>query len=118
MWIEEGYAELQDNGTYSGEISHLGTWSLNRPLEGEPGIYRGRIVYEDGTAAKNIRVYAIGTNWINSDLSTDVDGFFEIKVIPGSSFKLKAYNYKDKYGATYNGSLPAIASGDIVEDIN
>jgi hypothetical protein len=40
---------------------------------------------------------------------------FEIKVIPGSSFQLKAYNYKDKYGANYNGKIAAIASGEIME---
>ena len=114
FWFEEGYAQLQEDGTYQGEISHLGTWSLNKPLEEEPGIYRGRIVHTDGTPAQNIRIHAIGDNWSSSDLSTDEDGLFEIKVIPGKSFKLKAYDYKDKYGASYNGSIAAIASGEIV----
>ena len=116
LWFEEGYAELQEDGSYKGEVSHLGTWSLNKVLEEEPGIYRGRIIYADGTAAQNIRIHAIGINWSSSDLSTNEDGIFEIKVIPGSSFKLSAYDYKDKYGANYNGIIAAIASGDIVED--
>jgi hypothetical protein len=59
---------------------------------------------------------ALGTNWASSDLSTDNDGFFEIKVIPGSAFRLTAYNYKEKFGASYNGLIPAIASGDVVEN--
>ncbi len=116
LWVEEGYAELQSDGSYKGEVSHLGTWSLNKPLEDSPGTYRARIVYEDGTPAKNIRIHAVGDNWISSDLSTDEDGMFEIEVIPGSSFQLKAYDYKNKYGANYNGIIAAIASGDIVED--
>ncbi len=116
MWIEEGYAERQEDGTYRGEISHPGTWSLSKPLEDAPGIYRGRIVLTDGTPAQDIRIYAVGNNWSSSDLSTDEDGIFEIEVVPGDSFQLVAYNYKDKYGAKYNGTISAIASGEIVED--
>ena len=121
IWIEDGSAVRQANGTYKGEISHPGAWGLNMPLESIPGIYRGRITYRDGTAAKDIRVYAIGPNWINSDLSTDADGNFEIKVIPNSSFYLKAYNYKYKYEAWYKDedgnylSIPPVASGEITE---
>ena len=116
LWVEEGYAQLQEDGTYKGDVSHLGTWSLNRALEDEAGIYRGRIINEDGSPMSDVRVHAVGENWISSDLSTDENGMFEIEVIPGSSFQLKAYNYKNKYGANYNGTIAAIASGDIVED--
>ena len=115
LWVEEGYAELQEDGTYKGDISHLGTWSLNKPLEDEAGIYRGRIINEDGSPMSDVRVHAVGENWIGSDLSTDEDGMFEIKVIPGSSFQLKAYDYKNKYSAAYNATIAAIASGDVIE---
>ena len=63
----------------------------------------------------DVRVHAVGENWVSSDLTTDEDGMFEINVIPGSSFQLKAYDYKNKYGANYNGIIAEIASGDIVE---
>ncbi|PHS35328.1 MAG: hypothetical protein COB07_13210 [Sulfurovum sp.] len=116
LWLEEGYAELQEDGSYKGEVSHLGTWSVNRALEDEAGIYRGRIVDKDGSPMSDVRLYALGENWIGSDLSTNEDGMFEIKVIPGKSFKLKAYNYKDKYEASYNGTIDAIASGEIIEN--
>ncbi len=116
LWVEEGYAQLQEDGTYKGDVSHLGTWSLNRALEDEAGIYRGRIINEDGSPMSDVRVHAVGENWISSDLSTDENGMFEIEVIPGSSFQLKAYNYKNKYGANYNGTIAAIASGEIVEE--
>ena len=115
LWFEEGYAQLQEDGSYKGEVSHLGVWSLNKPLEDEPGIYSGHIFNEDGTPATDVRINAIGDNWIGTDLSTDEDGAFEIKVIPGKNFTLKAYNYKDKYEASYNGTIPAIASGEIIE---
>ena len=115
-WIEEGYAERQTDGTYHGEISHPGTWSLNKPLETDPGIYRGRIVNVNGSPVSDVRLHAVGDNWMSSDLSTDENGLFEIEVIPGKSFQLAAYDYKNKYGATYNATIPAIASGDIVED--
>jgi len=115
LWIEEGYAELQADGTYRGEISHLGTWSLNVPLEDAPGIYQGSIAYQNENTAKDIRVYAVGPNWISADLSTDMDGAFKLKVLPGNSFQLRAYDYKLKYGARYNGTISAIASGEIAE---
>jgi hypothetical protein len=116
IWIEEGYAELQSDGTYQGSVSHLGTWSLNMPIENAPGIYRGRIIYADGITVKDSRVTAVGPNWVRSDLSTDADGIFEIGVLPGDDFKLVAYNYKWKYEAAHNEIIPAVASGDIIED--
>ncbi len=116
LWAEEGYAERQADGTYRADISHPGTWSLSQAIEEEVGIYRGHIVNEDGSPMSDVRLHAVGENWISSDLSTDEDGMFEIEVIPGSSFQLKAYNYKDKYGAVYNSTIQAIASGEIMED--
>ena len=117
-WAEEGYAERQAEGTYHADISHTGTWSLSQAIEEEVGIYRDRIISEDGSPMSDIRVYAVGENWIGSDLSTDEDGIFEIEVIPGSSFQLKVYDYKNKFSASYNGIIAAIASGEIVENIN
>ena len=116
LWFEEGYAQLQEDGTYKGEISHLGTWSVNRPLEEDPGIYLGRIIDENGAPIGNVRVYAVGENWVSSDLTTDENGIFELKVIPGESFELTAYDYQNKYGASYNGTIAAITSGDVVEN--
>ncbi len=118
LWMEEGYAERQSNGKYHADISHPGTWSLSQPIDEEVGIYRDRIISEDGSPMSDIRVYAVGKNWIGSDLSTDEDGIFEIEVMPNSSFRLKAYDYKNKFNANYNGIIKAIASGEIVENIN
>jgi len=115
LWIEEGYAELQENGTYRGEISRLGIWSLNKSLEEDPGIYRSRIIDENGVPIRNVRVYAIGENWISSDLIIDENGIFELNVIPGDNFELTAYNYQDKYSASYNNTIFAITSGDVVQ---
>ncbi|GEM_PF-5729706 len=116
LWFEEGTAELQQDGTYEGEVSHLGTWSINLPLEEESGIYRGRMVDGNGEAKSHVRVQAIGTNWISRDLTTDEDGFFELEVVPNSSFTLAAYDYENRYGANYTGTIAPIASGDSVED--
>jgi len=116
LWFEEGYAQLQADGSYRGNISHLGTWSLNKPHEEEAGIYRGRVLDKEGSPLSEVRLQAIGDNWVSSDLSTDENGIFEIAVIPGKTFKLAAYNYKDKYKASYNNTIEAIASGDISEN--
>ena len=117
VWIEEGYATLAD-GKYEGTVSHPGTWSLSQPIEDASGIYTDRIVYPDGTPVKDLRVHAIGKNWIRSDLSTDENGKFEIEVIPGEDFKLKAYHYEDKYDAEFNGIISAVTSGEIANKIN
>lgn len=116
IWFEEGYAELQDNGTYKGEISHLDTWSLNIPLEDDPGIYIGRIIDVNGAPIGDVRVYAVGENWVSSNLTTNENGVFELHVIPDEPFELTAYDYENKYAASYNGSIAAISSGDVVED--
>jgi len=116
LWFEDGYAERQTDGTYRANISHIGTWSLSQPIEEEVGIYRGSIIDKDGSPLSNVRVKAIGDNWMSNDLSTDENGIFEIEVIPSSSFKLAAYDYKNKFGAKYNGIIAAITSGDIVEE--
>ncbi len=116
LWFEEGSAQLQADGSYKGDISHPGTWSLNKPLEEEASIYRGRVLDKDGLPLSEVRLQAIGDNWISSDLSTDENGVFEIAVIPGKTFKLSAYNYKDQYKAGYYKTIAAIASGDISEN--
>jgi len=116
-WIEEGYAQLQDNGTYKGEVSHLGTWSMNKPIEDAPAVYTDRILYPDGRPVKNLRIYAIGKNWISADLSTDENGVFKIEVVPGEEFGLQAYHYSDKYAAKFNGTIPALIAGETVNKI-
>ncbi|UPT76805.1 hypothetical protein MN086_07025 [Sulfurovum sp. XGS-02] len=116
IWIEEGYATRLADGKYEGTISHPGTWSLSQPVEEALGIYTDRILYPDGTPAKNLHIHAIGDNWIRTDLSTDENGEFEIEVIPGKAFTLKAYHSTDKYTATYNGTISAVASGEIVNN--
>ena len=115
IWIEEGYAQRQKDGTYLAQVSHTGTWSLSQAIEEEAGIFRSRIVDENGNPLSYIRVKAVGENWISRDLTTDENGNFEIKVIPNSNFRFKAYNYKDKYAAEYHHEMPGIASGSIVE---
>ena len=117
VWIEEGYATRLENGKYEGTVSHSGTWSLSQPVEDAPSIYIDRILYPDGTPVKNLRVHAVGKNWIRTDLSTDENGIFEIEVIPGEEFTLNAYHYQDKYGAKSNTILP-VAPGEITNKIN
>lgn len=116
IWIEEGYATRLADGKYEGAVSHPGTWSLSQPVEEALGIYSDRILYPDGTPVKNLHIHAIGDNWIRTDLSTDENGEFEIEVIPGKAFTLKAYHSTDKYSATYNGTISAVASGEIVNN--
>lgn len=117
LWIEEGYATLLADGKYEGTVSHPGTWSLSQPIEDAAGIYTDRIVYPDGTPVKNLRVHAVGKNWIRTDLSTDENGVFEVEVIPGEEFSLKAYHYEDKYSAE-SSTISAVAPGDIANKIN
>jgi len=117
IWIEEGYATRLSDGKYEGTVSHPGTWSLSQPVEDASSIYTDRILYPDGTPVTNLRVHAVGNNWIRTDLSTDENGVFEIEVIPGEDFSLKAYHYEDKYGAE-SATIQAVAPGDITNKIN
>ncbi|HFU76332.1 MAG TPA: hypothetical protein ENK66_08820 [Arcobacter sp.] len=116
LWFEKGSAQLQENGTYKGDISHLGTWAINKPIENESAMYKGHIVDENDQPMSNARLIAKGDNWVTYDLSTDENGLFEIEVIPDSSFYLSAYNYEEKYSASYDTKMLPIASGNVVED--
>jgi len=116
IWIEEGYATRQSDGSYRGEISHVGAWSLNMPVETASGIYKGKIMYEDGSPARGIRIQARGENWISTDLTTDEEGRFEIEVVPNSDFKIRAYDYVEKFEAVFKDTISGIASGDTFID--
>jgi len=116
IWQEKSIAYRQKNGTYKGHILHAGTWSLSKAVEEELGTYRGRIVYTNGKPVKDARVYLVGKNWIKKDLSTNAQGIFEIEVVPGEEFRFRAYNYKWKYGAIYSNTLPAVKSGEVIEN--
>ena len=116
LWIEEGYAQLQADNSYMGTISHPGAWSLSKPVDTPAGVYRGRIVDINKLPQGDVRVSAVSDNWVSTDYSTDADGYFEIEVVPNSPFTLKAYHYKDNYGADYNGTIAAVASGETVEE--
>jgi len=116
IWIEDGLAEKDENGNFICEISHPGTWSLSKPIESEMGIYIGRIVDADQNPISHVRVKAEGQNWINEDLTTDENGEFKIYVAPNKTFKLSAYDYKEKFSAKYRDTIPAISAGDVVEE--
>jgi len=113
IWIEKGSAQKDGNGNYICAISHPGTWSLSKPIETEMGLYRGKIVDSDENPITNVRMQAIGKNWITEDLTTDENGVFEIYVVPNQAFTLSAYDYKEKFGAYFGDTIPAIASGDV-----
>ncbi len=116
LWIEEGVAMRQADGSYSAQISHSGTWSLAKASVQQPGVYKATMVYDNGNPVKDARVSALGSNWIQRDLCTDANGVFEINVIPGEAFTLSSYNYKWKWGADSSIVISPIASGEINED--
>lgn len=116
IWVERGVAHKDENGNFSADVSHLGTWCIAQGIETESGIYTGRIVDTEGDPIPNIRVSALGKGWIVQDLTTDENGIFTLNVIPNKTFNLRAYNYKEKFGATYRNTLDAIAPGEIVDN--
>jgi hypothetical protein len=124
IWFEEGSAILQADGTYVGTVSHAGTWSLGQPVEDDYTtytdytIYTDRIIDPDETPVTNLRVDAIGDNWIRTDFTTDENGVFEIEVIPGEEFTLQVYHYDENYSAKYSGKIIIDAAGEIAYKIN
>ena len=116
IWTEKGEAQRQADGSYASQVSRVGSWSLSKAVRVPPGIYKGRIVYENKEPAQDIRVFAVGKNWLAEALSTDSDGRFELHVVPDAEFKLEAYDCTKKYAAAYADPIPGIASGEIVDD--
>ncbi|MCF6244086.1 MAG: hypothetical protein L3J43_03545 [Sulfurovum sp.] len=116
IWIQKGDAQQDEHGNYICEIPFTGTWSLNKPVETEMGTYKGQIVDADKNPLSNVRVQAKGKNWIGKDLTTDKNGEFTLDVVPNKSFTFSAYNYEEKFSATFPDTLKGIASGDVLED--
>jgi len=116
IWIEKGYAQRTENGKYSCEIPHTGVWSINKPIETEMGLYKGKIIDADENPLSNVRIQAKGKNWVTQDLTTDENGAFEVYVVPNEKFTLSAYDYKEKFGAEFPYQLESIAPGHIVEE--
>ena len=80
----------------------------------ESGIFASRIVYENGDAAANVLVSAIGDGWSRSDY-TDENGAFEIRVVADSMFELQADN--GEYVAKYSSLLGPVASGESLSNV-
>jgi len=116
IWIEDGFAQKDENGNFICEISHTGTWSLSKPIETEMGMYVGRIVDANENPISHVRVKAEGQNWMNEDLTTDENGEFKLYVVPNKTFRLSAYDYKEKFGAKYTDTMHAISAGEVVEE--
>ncbi len=116
IWVEKGVAYRDENGNYICNIPHSGTWSLSKPIEREMGLYKGYIVDENDNPITNVRIKAMAENWVGQDITTDENGEFSVYIVPNKTFTLSAYDYKEKYGADFPGTIAAIASGDIVEE--
>ena len=116
IWVENGVAYRDENGNYICDIPHSGTWSLSKTIETEMGLYKGYIVDENDNPITNVRIKAMAENWVGQDITTDENGEFSVYVVPNKTFTVSAYDYKEKYGADFPGTIAAIASGEIVEE--
>ncbi len=116
-WRSYGLAEKNTDGSFTAEVDDLGIYSINKQFEEESGLYIGRIVYKDGTPAKDLRVYLTGRNWINYSLTTDDLGEFQIPVKANTQFSIYAFTYRDDYKAEYEGpDLKIIEEGGVNDD--
>jgi hypothetical protein len=116
IWIERGTANRDENGNYIFEISHTGTWSISKPIESAMGEYKGKILDADENPISHVRLEAKGKNWISKDITTDENGEFTLYVVPDEDFSLSAYDYKEKFGASFPEKLKGIASGEVVSE--
>jgi hypothetical protein len=118
-WKEEATAYRQSNGSYAATIPHTGVWSLSEPREMAEGTtYSERIIYPDGSPARNVEVYAVGrSSWMATDLTTDQDGYFEIKdMVPGEPWMLKAYTKDGRHDASYQHEMKGMEPGEYRSD--
>lgn len=117
IWKYYGLAQKDKDGLFTAEVDELGLYSVNKEFEEEAGLYVGRIIYEDGSPAKDLRVYLTGENWINYTLTTNDLGEFEILVKANTQYSIYAYTYRDDYIAEYSGPyLKIIEAGGVNDD--
>lgn len=117
IWMDYGLAIRDADGTFISDVEELGLYSINKPFTDLTGLYIGRIVFEDGSPAKDLRVYLTGENWISYTLTTNDLGEFEIPVKGDTQFSIYAYTYRDDYKAEYSGpALPMIDIGGVNDD--
>lgn len=91
QWVEQGTATKTETGTYQGNITASGLWMLAKTVDTLTTV-KSNMVFPDGTPAANITLYAVADNWVSGETRTDADGHFELNILPGTDFRLMAYN--------------------------
>ena len=60
LWKYYGQVERQSNNRFTADVEEFGLYTMSIPFKEPTGLYIGRIIYEDKTPAKDLRVHLTG----------------------------------------------------------
>ncbi len=112
IWVEDGVATKQADGSYKGEVTHFTLWNLDIPIEQSAKV---KGCYQD-KQGKPIDAYSLmrTTGWSNSGYTTD--GVFEVLVPANKAITLYPSPYSQ---VTFKPiSIAPLAEGEVKDLTN
>ncbi len=110
IWVRDGQASKQANGTYQGTVSHFSLW--NADFKGVTATIKGCFRDSAGNPATNVGVASLrGTGWSYMFNGSSTDGEFTVLRVP-SGMPLELYSplQSAAFGAV---AIPSLAAGEV-----
>jgi hypothetical protein len=105
IWVREGTATRQTDGSYVGQVSHFTPWNIDYPVD-RATLLKGCVVGADGKPATFIYSTLVGPGFRASGV-TDAQGQFEAYVPNGINLKLSA-----EYETEVVLNVPPLSAGE------
>lgn len=110
IWVEDGIATKQADGSYQGKVDHFTLWNIDIPIKDEATV---KGCFEDKNGKKvNISSRITTTGWSNYGFSEN--GMFEVRVPAGEPLTL----YPGSGGKITPVSIPALKVGQTKDYTN
>ncbi len=111
IWIEDGVAKKQADGSYKGEVNHFTLWNLDIPIKGDRALLKGCFEDQKGKRLTDIYSEIVTTGWSNRGGTSD--GIFEVYVPVKRPLTLYP-NVKGFVGIP----IPALTKGEVRDNTN
>lgn len=109
IWVKDGVATRQPDGSYKGQVSHFTLWNLDIPLNEYYALLEGCVIdakTKKPYITKDFSGQIVGRGGFFSTGYADDDGKFSIKVPFNTPLTLSSYLYSAKFNTI---QIPALA---------
>ncbi len=111
IWIEDGAAKKQADGSYKGEVNHFTLWNLDVPIKGDRALLKGCFEDQNGERLTDVYSQIVTTGWSNRGGTSD--GIFEVYVPANRPLTL----YPNVSGFV-GIPIPALSKGEVRDNTN